>query len=71
MTNISNELFLREHVGFINGRSCVNNLTLKIIIEKVREFGTQKHVVFVDYEKAFDQVNKHELWEHKHDIHNT
>lgn len=50
--------------GFRKGRSCTDSVfTLKMIIEKRREFNLETHIAFVDYEKAFDRVKRPKLWE--------
>jgi hypothetical protein len=36
---------------------------LKIIIEKHREFNIETHLAFIDYKKAFDNVNRNKLIE--------
>jgi hypothetical protein len=36
--------------------------TLKQIIEKRREFNKETHIAFIDFEKAFDNVNHRILW---------
>jgi hypothetical protein len=32
------------------------------VFEIRREFNLQKHVAFIDFEKAFDKVNRNKLW---------
>jgi hypothetical protein len=32
------------------------------VFEKRREFNLQTHVAFIDFEKAFDEVNINKLW---------
>jgi hypothetical protein len=34
---------------------------MKILIEKHREFSMETHIAFVDFKKAFNQVNRKEL----------
>jgi hypothetical protein len=51
-----------EQNGFQKGRSCCDRyFTVKILIEKHREFNMETHIAFVDFKKAFDQVNRKEL----------
>jgi len=46
------------------GRSCIDNVfTVKQIIEKRREFNLETHTAFLDLEKAFDRVNRNQIWE--------
>jgi hypothetical protein len=44
-------------------RSCIDDvLTLKQIIEKRRDFNLETHLAFIDYNKAFDRVDRNKLW---------
>src|SRR5215475_4051120 len=55
---------LEEQNGFRRGRSCINNVfTLKQTIAKRREFNLETHMAFLDLEKAFDRVNRNQLWQ--------
>ena len=55
---------LRENqAGFRNGRSCSDQIaTLRIIIEQSIEWNTPVYVNFIDFEKAFDSVDRKRLW---------
>jgi hypothetical protein len=33
------------------------------IIEKRREFNVETHIAFLDLEKAFDRLNRNQLWQ--------
>ena len=49
--------------GFRPGRSTTDLIfALKIHMEKVREWGNSREVVFIDMEKAFDCINRNNLW---------
>jgi hypothetical protein len=51
-----------EQNGFRRGRSCSDGyFSLKLIIEKHREFNIETHLAFIDHEKVFDNVNKNTL----------
>jgi sorting nexin-29 len=51
-----------EQNGFQKGGSCCDGyFTVKILIGKHREFNMETHIAFVDFKKAFDQVNRMEL----------
>lgn len=64
LTTISDSLLLEEQSGFRQGRSCTDNVfTINQIIEKRREFNLETHIAFIDYEKAFDRVNRELLWQ--------
>jgi hypothetical protein len=47
-------IVLRGNVG-------VTYFTMKILIEKHREFNMETHIAFVDFKKAFDRINRKEL----------
>jgi hypothetical protein len=50
--------------GFRKERSCTDSVfTLKMPADKRREYNLETHIAFVDYEKAFDPVNRQKLWE--------
>jgi hypothetical protein len=57
-------LSLGFSVGEIKkGRSCINSaFCMKLLIEKRREFNLGTHIVFVDYEKAFDKEKRQKLF---------
>jgi hypothetical protein len=49
--------------GFRKGRSCTNpKFCLKLLIEKRREFNLETHLLFIDYEKAFDNFHRQILF---------
>lgn len=55
---------LRENqAGFRNRRSCSDQIaTLRIIIQQSIEWNTPVYVNFIDFEKAFDSVDRVLLW---------
>lgn len=55
---------LRDNqAGFRKHRSCCDQIaTLRIIVEQSMEYNSQLYLVFVDYEKAFDSVDRETLW---------
>ncbi|XP_078603943.1 uncharacterized protein LOC144877771 [Branchiostoma floridae x Branchiostoma japonicum] len=55
---------LRDNqAGFRRNRSCSDQIaTLRIIVEQSTEFNSQLYAVFIDYEKAFDSVDRSTLW---------
>ena len=55
---------LREqHAGFRQDRSCTDQIaTLRIIVEQSIEWNSSLYINFVDYEKAFDSVDRETLW---------
>ena len=52
-----------EQAGFCKGRSCCDKIaTLRIIVEHTLEWNTGLYMVFVDFEKAFDSIDREVLW---------
>ena len=58
------EAILRdEQAGFRQERSCTDQIaTLRKILEQSLEWNTSLFVVFIDYEKAFDSLDRSTLW---------
>ena len=55
--------FRDEQAGFRSGRSCCDQITaLRIITEQSFEWNTGLYMVFVDFEKAFDSIDREMLW---------
>ena len=53
----------KEQAGFMPGKSCIDQInTLRIIIEQSAEFNSPLYVLFIDYEKAFDKIDRSMLW---------
>jgi hypothetical protein len=54
------EAFVTEtENGFRKGRSCTDpTFCLKLLIEERREFNLETHLLFIDYEKAFDHIQR-------------
>nr|KAG5686712.1 hypothetical protein BaRGS_020238 [Batillaria attramentaria] len=52
-----------EQAGFRNDRSCTDHIaTMRIIIEQSLEWQTPLHSTFVDFQKAFDSVDREVIW---------
>ena len=52
-----------QQAGFRKNRSCADQIaTLRIILEQSEEWKCSLLVNFVDYEKAFDSVDRNTLW---------
>jgi hypothetical protein len=64
LQSYSKEFMTETQNGFRKGCSC-SNLTfcLKILIEKRREYNLETHLLFIDYEKAFDSAQRHILFD--------
>jgi len=55
---------VEEQCGFRKGRSCIDAIFMvQQITEKGKEHNLQLFLLFIDYEKAFDSVNRDKLWE--------
>ena len=56
-------LLRNEQAGFRKGRSCADQIaTLRIILQQSLEWNASLYMNFVDYEKAFDSVDRTTLW---------
>ncbi len=52
-----------EQAGFWKGYSTVDHIqTVGQILEKMREYNIEAHLVFVDYQKAFDTISHENAW---------
>ena len=52
-----------NQAGFRRNRSCVDQIaTLRIIVEQSLEWNSPLLINFIDYEKAFDSVDRETLW---------
>lgn len=64
MQHLSEEFISEEQNGFRKGRSCTDAVfTLKLMIEKRRENNLETHLLFIDYEKAFDNLDREKLFQ--------
>ena len=49
--------------GFRPGRSTLDLIfALKMLLEKSWEYNEERYLVFIDLEKAFDRINREQLW---------
>ena len=56
-----------EQAGFRQDRSCTDHIaTMRIIIEQSLEWQTPLYTVFVDFQKAFDSVDRDVIWRLMH-----
>ena len=52
-----------QQAGFRRNRSCADQIaTLRIIVEQTNEWNSPLYINFIDYEKAFDSVDRETLW---------
>ena len=55
---------VEEQCGFRKGRSCIDAIfTVQQKIEKRKERNLPLFHLLIDYEKAYDNVNRDRLWE--------
>jgi len=55
---------VEEQCGFRKGRSCIDTIFMvQQVMEKRREHNLPLFLLFVDYEKAYDNVSRDKLWE--------
>ena len=53
----------KEQTGFREDRSTIGRIfTLRNILEQVNEWNAILYTHFIDFEKAFDSVNRESLW---------
>lgn len=53
----------KEQHGFRSGRSCTDLInTLRIITEHSMEYQSPLCLAFIDFEKAFDSINRENIW---------
>ena len=63
MKDTMDTLLRDQQSGFRRNRSCAYQIaTLRIIVEQSSEWNTPTYVNFIDYEKAFDSVDRETLW---------
>ena len=63
MKDAVDSLLRDEQAGFRTRRSCIDQITtLRIIIEQSLEWNSSLYIEFVDYEKAFDSIDRPTLW---------
>ena len=52
-----------EQAGFRKDKSCTDQIaTLRIIVEQSIEWNSSLYMTFIDYEKAFDSLDRNILW---------
>ncbi|VDP35171.1 unnamed protein product [Schistosoma curassoni] len=52
-----------QQAGFRKDRSCTDRIaTLRVIVEQSVEWNSSLYINFIDYEKAFDSVDRRTLW---------
>ena len=52
-----------EQAGFRKNQSTIDHLqAINQVIEKVLEYNLEIHMLFIDYQKAFDSIDHNYLW---------
>lgn len=58
------ELIRPNQAGFRRGRSCTDQInTLRILIEQSVEWRSPLYLLFIDFERAFDMLDRNAIWE--------
>jgi hypothetical protein len=53
----------REQAGFRSNRSCVDQINrVRILIKQSNEFLSALYLLFIDFEKAFDSIDRDQIW---------
>jgi hypothetical protein len=64
LQSYSEDFMTETQNGFWKGRSCTDpTFCLKLLVEKWREYKLETHLLFIDYEKASDNVQIHILFD--------
>ena len=63
ITDAIDKQLREEQAGFRKGRGCINQIfALRNIIEQCTEWQRQLYINCVDFQKAFDSINRKSLW---------
>ena len=63
MKKIVDKKLRKNQAGFRPNRSCADQITtLRIIIEQSQEWNCPLYINFIDYQKAFDSLDRNSLW---------
>ena len=63
LKNALDKTLREEQAGFRHDRSCTDHIaTMRIIIEQSLEWQTPLYTVFIDFQKAFDSVDRDVIW---------
>lgn len=63
LSSVLDSTLRREQAGFRPGRSCTDHInTLRIIVEQSNEWQSPLHLLFVDFERAFDSLDRNMMW---------
>ena len=63
MKKIVDKKLRKNQAGFSPNRSCADQITtLRIIIKQSQEWNCPLYINFIDYQKAFDSLDRNSLW---------
>ena len=63
MKDTLDKVLREEQAGFRKERSCTDQIaTLRIIVEQSIEWQSSLYVCFIDFEKAFDSIDRESIW---------
>nr|KAG5711941.1 hypothetical protein BaRGS_026382 [Batillaria attramentaria] len=63
MRKAADPMLRDQQAGFRRNRSCADQIaSLRIIVEQSLEWNSPLYINFIDYEKAFDSVDREALW---------
>ena len=63
MKNTIDKELRDEQAGFRKEKSCTDEIaTLRVMVEQTLEWQISLYVCFVDFEKAFDSMDRHSIW---------
>ena len=63
ISKVMDKKLRNQQAGFRPGRSCIDHInTLRIIIEQSVEFNSPLYLLFIDFERAFDSLNRDVMW---------
>ena len=64
VTQYANEIIGENQCGFRRNRSTINHIfSLEQIFEKKWEYNNKVYQLFIDFEKAYDSINRESLYD--------
>ena len=63
LSPLANRFVEIYQAGFVEGRSTTDQIfTIRQILQKCREYRTPTHNLFIDFNAAYDTIDRKELW---------
>jgi len=57
------DILTKYQTGFRRGKSTTDHIfTIRQIMEKFYEYNKDFHIIFVDFKKAYDSIDREQLW---------